>query len=58
MEITIDSAMCHIGGSEATVRANIVTGPNTGASENPTASDESGFVMIGNIKNQGIIITI
>src|SRR5947209_7558167 len=46
------------GGSEATVRANMVTGPNTGISDMVTAIDESGLVMIGVITNQGIIITI
>src|SRR2546430_839177 len=47
METAIDRAMCHIGGSDATVRANIVTGPNTGISEKATAICESGLVMIG-----------
>src|SRR5215212_9209662 len=54
----IDSAMCHSGGSEATVRANIVTGPNTGASEKPTESDESGLVMMAIIMNHGSIMII
>src|SRR5437667_17800 len=57
-ETAIDMAMCHTGGSDATVRANIVTGPNTGIIENETAIDESGLVMIGIMTNHGIIITI
>src|SRR5437899_2722307 len=56
-ETTIDTAMCQIGGSDATVRANIVTGPKTGISENATAICESGLVMIGIMTNHGIIIT-
>src|SRR2546423_247005 len=57
-ETAIDSATCHAGGSEATVRANIVTGPNTGDSDRPTASDESGLVMIGIMTNHGTIMII
>src|SRR5258705_4154430 len=57
-DTTIDTAMCHTGGSEATVRANMVTGPNTGIIEKATAIEESGLVMIGIITNHGTIITI
>src|SRR4029079_16415583 len=57
--VTIETAMdrrtCHIGGSATSVRTNMVSGPNTGASEKPIASDESGFVMIAAIMNHGSI---
>ena len=48
--------MCVIGGSPTSVRTNIVSGPNTGASEKPTASGESGLVMMAAIRNQGSIM--
>jgi hypothetical protein len=35
-ETAMETAMCHAGGSDATTRANMVTGPKTGASEKPT----------------------
>ena len=35
METAIDSATCHAGGSETSVRTNIVSGPKTGLSEKP-----------------------
>src|SRR5581483_271318 len=50
--------MCHSGGSATSVRRNIVIGPKTGASEKPTASDESGFVISTATKNHGDIISI
>ena len=50
--------MCHTGGSVTSVRTNIVIGPKTGESEKPTANGASGLMMIGIIRNQGIIMTI
>src|SRR5215213_11517326 len=46
-ETAIEVATCQSGGSLTSVRTNIVIGPHTGASEKPTASFESGFMMIG-----------
>src|SRR5712692_9265559 len=56
METAMDSRMCHTGGSETSVRTNMVIGPKTGESEKPTASDESGLVMMATIMNQGSIM--
>src|SRR5947209_7654939 len=56
MEMAIESRMCHTGGSETSVRTNIVIGPNTGESDMPTDIVESGLVMIANIRNHGSIM--
>src|SRR6266849_4198962 len=56
IEMAIDNRMCHTGGSETSVRTNMVIGPNTGDSEKPTDSDESGLVMMATIRNHGSIM--
>src|SRR5438309_10771975 len=56
MEIAIDSRMCHTGGSETSVRTNIVIGPKTGEREKATDIVASGLVMITNIRNHGSIM--
>src|ERR1041385_5816820 len=58
METTIETAMCQSGGSATSVRRNMVIGPKTGASEKPTASCESGFVINTATRNQGSIISM
>src|SRR3954471_2408997 len=58
METAIEISRCVNGGSETSARTNIVSGPNTGESEKAMASPESGLVMMANIRNQGIIISM
>src|SRR5512142_2905020 len=57
-EMAIEIRMCVIGGSPTSVRTNMVSGPNTGASENATVSVESGLVMIAAMRNHGSIMII
>src|SRR5689334_20680891 len=53
---TIDNATCHIGGSDTSVRTYMVSGPNTGESEKPTARLDSGLVRMPAIRNHGSIM--
>ena len=55
-ETAIVVITCVIGGSATSVRMNIVIGPNTGASEKPTARPESGFVIRPASRIQGSIM--
>src|SRR5712692_9491486 len=58
IDTRMDTTMCHMGGSATSVRTYIVIGSNTGASDNPMAMFESGFVMMPTSRNHGSIISI
>src|SRR5258708_4233750 len=58
IETAIVIAICESGGSAIRMRTNIVSGPNTGASDRPTTNGESGFVIRTMIRNHGSIIDI